>query len=194
MKTLQSNNWKYVSYIYGGYKEMHELALFYELPLVSHGQQCYWCSKANNANSLFSSLKTYFKKNNREINEGVKMSLSTEEIGSLIGDTSNTMFTCLMKEKAEEPSNMLLFINKQSIIMYKQKKTIINNNDRSTFLLIIHLLHSEVKDIKRDTAKGTEVLITFKANVKGYVLMLKIDFITIEELNKFMIQRNKIIK
>lgn len=113
------------------------------------------------------------------------------------------MFTCLFNEKDGESSHVLLFLSKHSVTMYKQKKVLFDDNttNGSIFLLLVCLLHSEIKEIRRDSAKGTEVLITFKANTKyksgyGYrcELMLKIDFFTNEELNKFIVQRNKVLK
>ncbi|MCQ2820432.1 MAG: TBC domain-containing protein [archaeon] len=51
----------YVSYIYGGFHEVHTFAMKYKMDLLGHKKECYICAKERNS-GFFNSLKTFGKK------------------------------------------------------------------------------------------------------------------------------------
>ncbi len=45
IKAMNKEGFKYVSYIYGGYKEIHSFAMKYKIDLLGHGPKCFLCQK-----------------------------------------------------------------------------------------------------------------------------------------------------
>ena len=50
---LNKQEFKYVSYVYGGYKEVHLNAMKYKIDLIEHGKKCFLCKEQNSNFSIF---------------------------------------------------------------------------------------------------------------------------------------------
>ena len=52
---MNQEGFKYVSYVYGGYKEIHAFAMKHNIDLLGHGKTCILCQeiKKNNNSSFF---------------------------------------------------------------------------------------------------------------------------------------------
>ena len=49
---MNIDGFKYVSYAYGGYKEIHDCAIKYKIDLLEHGEKCFLC-KGEQKNNFF---------------------------------------------------------------------------------------------------------------------------------------------
>ena len=50
---MNKEGFKYVSYTYGGYKEIHSFALKYKIDLLDHGSECFLCKEERKSNKFF---------------------------------------------------------------------------------------------------------------------------------------------
>jgi hypothetical protein len=65
-------NYPYVSFAYGGFKEIHEMSLKFNIPLLNHDDNCYLCeknSKKSIKKGFFSKLFTTDKKFKQDITD-----------------------------------------------------------------------------------------------------------------------------
>ena len=60
---MNEEGFKYVSFIYGGYKNVHSLAMKYNIELLEHQENCFLCRKEqkNSFKKIINGLK-FFKK------------------------------------------------------------------------------------------------------------------------------------
>jgi hypothetical protein len=81
INSFMSKNYPYISYVHGGFKEIHEQSLKYNIPLLNHDDSCYICKKnrkKNHKKGFFSKLfknewtekNKKFKKENLEVFNG----------------------------------------------------------------------------------------------------------------------------
>jgi hypothetical protein len=61
-------NFSYVSYVYGGFKEIHEQSLKLEIPLLNHDETCYLCRKNRKKTQKVGFFTKLFKKNKTDDN------------------------------------------------------------------------------------------------------------------------------
>lgn len=54
-------NFCYVSYVYGGFKEIHEQSMKYNIPLLNHDDNCYICKKNRKKNQKMGFFAKIFK-------------------------------------------------------------------------------------------------------------------------------------
>jgi hypothetical protein len=52
IEEMNIDGFKYVSYAYGGYKEIHDCAIKYKIDLLEHGEKCFLC-KGEQKNNFF---------------------------------------------------------------------------------------------------------------------------------------------
>ena len=45
IEEMNSQQFKYVSYVYGGYKKIHSFAMNYKIDLLEHGKKCFLCQE-----------------------------------------------------------------------------------------------------------------------------------------------------
>ena len=60
IEEMDAEQFKYVSYAFGGYKEIHKFAQKYDIFLLEHGKECFLCKEEKeeqNQNSYLSFLK-----------------------------------------------------------------------------------------------------------------------------------------
>ena len=58
IEKMDEEQFKFVSYVYGGYKEIHKFAMEYNIDLLEHGKDCYLCKEEKEKqNSYLSFLK-----------------------------------------------------------------------------------------------------------------------------------------
>ena len=50
---MNKEGFKYVSYTYGGYKEIHSFAIKYKIDLLDHGPECFLCKEERKSNKFF---------------------------------------------------------------------------------------------------------------------------------------------
>ena len=50
---MNKEGFKYVSYTYGGYKEIHSFAIKYKIDLLDHGSECFLCKEERKSNKFF---------------------------------------------------------------------------------------------------------------------------------------------
>ena len=50
---MNKQEFKYVSYVYGGYKEVHLNSMKYKIELIEHGKKCFLCKEQKSNSSIF---------------------------------------------------------------------------------------------------------------------------------------------
>ena len=104
---------KYVSFVYGGYKEIHNLSLILNIPLTSHNKEkCFFCIEYNN----------------KIINEE---KITKENFDKLCNNKDNKIFPCIYNSD-----------RKGIIIFYKHYFKVLSelNNNKKLLYNIIHIL------------------------------------------------------
>jgi hypothetical protein len=108
---FMNKNYSYVSFVFGGFKEIHEQSLKYNIPLLNHDDSCYICKKnrkKNNRKGFFSKLfKTDKKKeefhtirtSENLLTEGRKISTNSEKDNKVV---INNMKRCRTMENKDE--------------------------------------------------------------------------------------------
>ena len=61
-------NYSYVSYVLGGFKEIHDQSIKLDIPLLNHDDSCYLCAKINKKTQKFGFFSKFFKKTKTEDN------------------------------------------------------------------------------------------------------------------------------
>jgi hypothetical protein len=61
-------NFSYISYVYGGFKEIHEQSIKQDIPLLNHDETCYLCKKNRKKTQKVGFFSKLFKKNKTEDN------------------------------------------------------------------------------------------------------------------------------
>ena len=68
--SLLKNNYPFISYAYGGFDTIHDLADKYDLNLLNHDKKCYLCQKLKKKkNHILNALKGIFKNDNKKKEE-----------------------------------------------------------------------------------------------------------------------------
>ncbi len=109
--SFMSKNYSYVSFVFGGFKEIHEQSLKYNIPLLNHDDSCYICKKnrkKNNRKGFFSKLFKNDKKkeefqtirtSENLLTEGRKTSTNSEKDNKVV---INNMKRCHTMENKDE--------------------------------------------------------------------------------------------
>ena len=165
IEEMINNNFKYISYAYGGFKDIHEYCIKYNLSLIGHGKNCILCKKEKKG--VFNSFSKFFfkekngknniiknnKKNrNIQINENLnllKEKLNIDDINKILIDCSIAQFTCLCKKnifEKNENNNIINSIKTENIINNNNNnknnnKEILNNDiyDEESIMLFVSL-------------------------------------------------------
>jgi hypothetical protein len=61
-------NFSYISYVFGGFKEIHEQSIKQDIPLLNHDETCYICKKNRKKTQKVGFFSKLFKKNKTEDN------------------------------------------------------------------------------------------------------------------------------
>jgi hypothetical protein len=70
-----NKNYPYVSYVYGGFKDIHEQSLKYNIPLLNHDDNCFMCRRNRKKNQKKGFFAKFFRtKDNKENKEQAKES------------------------------------------------------------------------------------------------------------------------
>ena len=96
VKSLLKRNFCYISLLYGGFYDVHSLAIKYYIPLLNHDDNdCYICKKDENDSNLsfFSKLSNLFSDKDRNDTKN-KLDKSDKNVGQL------TSLTPITKRKA----------------------------------------------------------------------------------------------
>lgn len=87
IRSLMKKNYKYISYVHGGFKEIHDQSIKYNIPLLNHDESCHMCKKNQKKNhkvGFFSKLFKNDKKLNKKIESGeLQVALKKENSRSM---------------------------------------------------------------------------------------------------------------
>ena len=110
--SFMSKNYSFVSFVFGGFKEIHEQSLKFNIPLLNHDDSCYICKKnrkKNNRKGFFSKLFKNDKKkepvfqtirtSENLLSEGRKTSVNSEKDNKVV---VNNMKRCHTMENKDE--------------------------------------------------------------------------------------------
>lgn len=166
---LLKEKYPYVSYMYGGFNEMHLVSHNYNVQLIGHGENCYLCSKQksifysrflNIMKVGFNSLKGKFIsqecKDDISILNGSlfnKRELSIKEIGQLLKEPRIIQYTCLYKSHYDlgvsasdigKENTLLIFIYLKKVFIYQEHKEMDSEN-----LVYILIRDIDIENIKK---------------------------------------------
>ena len=143
--SLLKNNYPFISYAYGGFDTIHDLAEKYDINLLNHDKKCYLCKKLKKKDHIFNfnTLKGIFKNDNKKIEENninlednyndkkyvkqitLKLSniINKNLIISLIQQYKNNISICKLikfnKEIIEKNNLMILIIQNGNLKRFK---------------------------------------------------------------------------
>ena len=154
INSMKNKNFPYISYLEGGFKELHDESLDYKIELVGHSKKkCLLCiknknKKDNKINKILSKLIIKKEKNEeKEDKDNISDSLwkspttiNSNQIGVLLNNKKNILLYCCLskfKNKLYHNKNFKVYVfilfDKKSIDIYKsempKEKYIYNSND-----------------------------------------------------------------
>jgi hypothetical protein len=100
LKLFVKEKFCYVSFVYGGYKDIHEESIKYNIPLLNHDDSCYLCFKKRKKNEKFGFFTKIFtkKKDDKIIRSSVIVSgnnnINIEEIKEPLFEQKDLNITC----------------------------------------------------------------------------------------------------
>ena len=154
INSMKNKNFPYISYLEGGFKELHDESLDYKIELVGHSKKkCLLCiknknKKDNKINKILSKL--IIKKEKNEEKEDIDnisdslwkspTTINSNQIGVLLNNKKNILLYCCLskfKNKLYHNKNFKVYVfilfDKKSIDIYKsempKEKYIYNSND-----------------------------------------------------------------
>jgi hypothetical protein len=68
IKKFIKEDFPYISYVYGGYKDIHDESIKYSIPLLNHDDSCYLCLKKQRKSEKFGFFTKIFKKKEERVN------------------------------------------------------------------------------------------------------------------------------
>ena len=178
---LIEKEYPYISYMFGGFKSLHDLSIKYNIPIINHKKNnCYICinksleendinrkepsykiiNKQRNYNlNLNRKFSDFFRKKsdaNKEENKSDLINTIIEEIpvtkmNEYLTDKNNKIFHCLLVWH-----NMNDINDKVIIIIFEKSINIYKMNVKTEgifFILMEKILFENVKDVKRDKNK-----------------------------------------
>ena len=90
--SFMKKNFSYVSYVYGGFKEIHEQSLKFNIPLLNHDDNCYICRKnrkKTQKKGFFSKLFQRGFKENKNKPNAITDTNSNAQINQSEGENKN---------------------------------------------------------------------------------------------------------
>ena len=64
---MNLQQFKYVSFAYGGYKKIHAFAMKYKIDLLEHGKKCFLCEEEEKMKNRKFSFLSYFFDNDKKL-------------------------------------------------------------------------------------------------------------------------------
>lgn len=166
VEILLTNNFPYVSYVYGGFEAIHEQSVKYEISLLNHDPKCYLCKEMRRRDSfsLIQKLSNFFHKKSEE-EEGFKERKTVSEISK--PKIENTILQG--EESKISPVNNVLNIipDEESILKIKEITKIISNTEFNSYFCLLK------------QHKGKNFTVNFQIMV-----MIKNDELEIYQFNK----------
>lgn len=202
-----------ISYVYGGFKAVHEHCLKYNIPLLNHNKNCFLCNDIKQSlkkNILYESTSLTNKKKELNIEKFNKMNIelskrnsivSVKNIGNNENSLNKSMFMNILKKA--NPLNWLnikLSDNIKSNNSYKnnsydkleENNSIIKNNENDS------LLNNNVRksssanklSIKNSTKKNNCVNLHLEEYNKLNSLVKNKSLLTVKEVNNIILLNN----
>ena len=170
---LKNKNFPYVSFVYGGYYEIHYLSKILNLPLISHDSKlCYLCQKINNKKkTILISEKNFNLLNENKNNLIFQCNYNKNKNATLIFSNKQLMiFTPDIKEK-KIFFKLCHQINRMNLISFNLGKNKRNIN------------HSKNKIIKDETSFA---FLYSKNNSQTDLVLIYIDLLDVFNFVKFI--------
>ena len=160
---------KYVSFVYGGYKDVHNLSLILYIPLVTHNKEkCYFC-----------------KENLQIINKEWGGIISKESFDNLC--ENNKVFNCIYNNI----NNGIIVVHRNYFKVFS--KTKIKNNEDG-FKIIYKLEKQNILSYSNSVNDGKRFLIDFLYtlnNTLSNLVLITLDLLNDNSLKEFIIMCHK---
>ena len=145
IEEMNNKNFPYISYIYGGFKAIHELCVKYNITLIGHNQNCSLCKKEKKG--IFNSLTKIFSKEKNEKNNISKVNnnniqtentinllidkLNIDDINKILVDTSVAQFICICKKNCLENKSNKIINEIKPENLFNSINDFLNDNENS---------------------------------------------------------------
>lgn len=158
LQLMEQDQFPYVSFVYGGYSEIHELSLKYSIPLLSHvSKKCSFCKQFREKQSIESKKQVIHSKGKKSFNfRRHKVQQINHLEVKIVKLISLEMFTEYSKSPAYKLFNCFLIRLNLNEYITKDKIILIVNKEKMTLVKLMHdennkLLFSviEIIDLER---------------------------------------------
>lgn len=135
INSFMSKNYPYVSYVYGGFKDIHEESFANNIPLLNHDENCYICKKNRKKSVKKGFFSKIFKSNKSNKNEK-----------SVIKKSENNNEELKLTESKKKDTQITVNVDKSKINVANINDKIIENlnkieNDVSNLYTIVNLFN-----------------------------------------------------
>ena len=215
VKFLQTKNVKYISYVYGGYKGIHDILLKYKLPIISHGNKCLLCKRLksegkkieddnksveidNKNNPFVSFFKKRISSGLSEIkkNLNIKKEEKEDDISNINLPNEFSNFDEILINKSVDKENIYKCQMKNEnkikecfLVITFSKLFIYNENENENsdkkFISLTVIKYSNLQYIKNNIKYKNSVFIYFNDENKINQLLV-IDFLNYELIKEFI--------
>ena len=183
---LVENNFHNISFIYGGFKAMHEICMKYGLKLINHNDnKCIFCKELKNQNEKINLLSKLLQNNiNNNINNNNNFKLeSIEEINvnkmnEYLNDKQNKIYHCLIIN-----FNDNLFNDKVILVMQKDLFKIFKMNVKNEgifFDILLNVYYDNIVEINKN-----KNIFNITYNINYINNTIQIDIFTDQDADSF---------
>ena len=175
---------RYVSYIYGGFYEIHSFSMKYNVNLLGHGSECYLCAKEKGRPqsllSFFSKLMSNKPKQKKEKEPtpntnifDAKPELTVDEISKLILNPFIKQYTCLYRSDFD----ILPSKNSDSSSTDSSETTLSSSSNHiKDITIMLFLTKKKIMIYQENKEPGREVL--------NYILIRDIEITKIKTISQ----------
>ena len=137
IETLLTNNYPYISYVYGGFVAIHEQSVKYEIGLLNHDPKCYLCKEMRRRDSfsLIQKLSNFYHQKNED-EERLKERKNIAEVSK--PTIENTIQREESKTSPKTSNNILNIVpDEESILKIKEITKIISNTEFNSYFCLL---------------------------------------------------------
>lgn len=168
-----------ISFVYGGFSEVHNLAMKYGLALSSHGSKCELCKRLKKKQKkeeekekgVISSI-IKFLKDEEEVKKGSKKKKEFyEDINE--NEIEKEKYTKGILNDNGKTSHIILRVSEEGIDVYKAKRDT-EGKEIDKYFHLVNISIFELENVHNEKKYGNNVLIYFTYNKKPEMLFLNL--------------------
>ena len=176
---LIENNFHNISFIYGGFKAMHELCMKYGLKLANHNEnKCIFCRELKNQKEKINLISKLLQNNNNNDKLDSIQEINVNEMNIYLNNKQNKIYHCLILKFNESSFNdKIIFVMQNDLFtIFKM----IVKNEGIFFDILLNVYYDNITEINKNKNIFN---ITYSINYINYTI--QVDIFTDQDAESF---------